>query len=437
MKVTSSYAIEIKHIDKLFRDTVCLYRKALSFLIDAYEKEWEYLSVLSNKLQKQTAAENLIHNTKSNKAKYGFDEEFYKFPSYLRRDVRNAALGILYSYHSNLNNWESSGKKGNKPVLQKNHYAMPVFFRGNMYQTAESDTSCKLKIFKDNDWIWVTVNLKKTDVDYLKKYWLHLQPSAPKLEKKHKKWFLRFSYEEDVELSKEPVEGQIVCTVDLGINTDAVCSIMTADGTVAARKFINFAAEKDHLYLALNKIREFQRLHGSQSTKSYWAYATRLNDELSKKIAREIVSFADDHYADVIVFEHLDMKKKNSGPKKQKLHMWRKNGIQKLVAHRAHRLGIRIAHINARNTSKLAFDGSGEVIRDEKNYRLCKLQTGKQYNCDLSASYNIGSRYFIRELLKSVSEKKLSLLWAEVPESEHRTTCTLSTLWKVYDFLHV
>ena len=56
MKVTSSYAIEIKHIDKLFRDTVCLYRKALSFLIDAYEKEWEYLSVLSNKLQKQTAA---------------------------------------------------------------------------------------------------------------------------------------------------------------------------------------------------------------------------------------------------------------------------------------------------------------------------------------------------------------------------------------------
>ena len=80
MKVTSSYAVEIKHIDKLFRDTVKIYRKALSFLIDVYEKEWEYLSAIPNKLQKQTVAENLIHNTKFNKAKYGFEEEMPGIP---------------------------------------------------------------------------------------------------------------------------------------------------------------------------------------------------------------------------------------------------------------------------------------------------------------------------------------------------------------------
>ena len=119
MKVTSSYAVEIKHIDKLFRDTVKIYRKALSFLVDVYEEEWEYLSIIPNKLQKQTVAENLIHNTKSNKAKYGFDEEFCKFPSYLRRYARNAALGIVSGYHSSLDNWEASGRKGNKPALQK------------------------------------------------------------------------------------------------------------------------------------------------------------------------------------------------------------------------------------------------------------------------------------------------------------------------------
>ena len=435
MKVTSSYAVEIKHIDKLFRDTVKIYRKALSFLVDVYEEEWEYLSIIPNKLQKQTVAENLIHNTKSNKAKYGFDEEFCKFPSYLRRYARNAALGIVSGYHSSLDNWEASGRKGNKPVLQKNHYAMPVFFRDNMYQDTGSDTSCKLKIFKDNDWVWVTVDLKKTDVDYLKKHWSHTKPSAPKLEKRYKKWFLRFSYEEDVELSKEPADKQIACAIDLGINTDAVCSILISDGTVAARKFINFAAEKDHLYRVLDGIREFQRLHGSQSTKGYWTYATRLNDELSKKIAREIVSFAENYHADVIVFEYLDMKSKKSGSKKQKLHMWRKNGIQALVEHKAHRYGIRISRVCAKNTSKLAYDGSGEVVRDKKNHSLCTFSTGKQYNCDLSSSYNIGARYFIRELLKSVSKKKLSLLWAEVPESGHRTTCTLSTLWKMVDFL--
>ena len=112
-----------------------------------------------------------------------------------------------------------------------------------MYQDTGADTSCKIKIFKDNDWIWVTVNLKKTDVDYLKKHWSHTKPSAPKLEKRYKKWFLRFSYEEDIELSKEPVDRQIVCAVDLALNTDAVCSILISDGTVIARNYIGYWTE--------------------------------------------------------------------------------------------------------------------------------------------------------------------------------------------------
>jgi len=124
------------------------------------------------------------------------------------------------------------------------------------------------------------------------------------------------------------------------MNTDAVCSILTSDGTVVKRKFINFHTEKDHLYKTLEQIKEYQKIHGSQNTRSYWKYATRLNEELSKKIASGIVSFAAENYADVIVFEHLDMKHKIQGSKKQKLHLWRKNGIQKLAEHKAHRLGI-------------------------------------------------------------------------------------------------
>lgn len=34
------------------------------------------------------------------------------------------------------------------------------------------------------------------------------------------------------------------------------------------------------------------------------------------------------------------------------------------------------------------------------------FQNGKQYHCDLNATYNIGARYFIRELLKSNSVMK-------------------------------
>jgi hypothetical protein len=112
--------------------------------------------------------------------------------------------------------------------------------------------------------------------------------------------------------------------------------------------------------------------------------------------------------------------------------MWKADYVQAMVAQKAHMHGMRISHICAWNTSKLAFDGSGAVIRSKEaglnTYSLCRFTNGKVYNCDLSASYNIGSRYFIRELLKSCSEKDRLDILAKVPECSKRTTCTLSSL---------
>ena len=51
--------------------------------------------------------------------------------------------------------------------------------------------------------------------------------------------------------------------------------------------------------------------------------------------------------ADVIVFEHLERGNKLKGTKKQKLHLWKCQRVQSMVAHKAHRLGIRISHVNA------------------------------------------------------------------------------------------
>ena len=136
--------------------------------------------------------------------------------------------------------------------------------------------------------------------------------------------------------------------------------------------------------------------------------------------------------ADLIVFEHLDKKGKVHGSKKQKLKLWRSQEVQSIVTNKAHRLGMRISRICPYGTSKLAYDGSGEVLRGEEGgfntYGLCKFKNGKTYNCDLSASYNIGARYFIRELLKSEPEMVRLQLEAKVPEVCKRSTCTLSTL---------
>ena len=134
----------------------------------------------------------------------------------------------------------------------------------------------------------------------------------------------------------------------------------------------------------------------------------------------------------MIVFEHLEMHGKISGKKKQKLHLWRKQDIQKRCGHKAHRKGMRISHVCAWNTSRLAYDGSGLVFRDPQNHSLCTFRTGKRYHCDLSASYNIGARYFIRELLKPLPETERSLLEAKVPSVKRRTSCGYADLKELY-----
>ena len=93
---------------------------------------------------------------------------------------------------------------------------------------------------------------------------------------------------------------------------------------------------------------------------------------------------------------------------------------------------MRIRRICAWGTSKFAYDVSGMVLRgkdaDLATYSVCKFTNGKIYNCDLSASYNIGARYFIREILKSLDESLRLDIEAKVPRCSKRSTCTLSTL---------
>ena len=437
MKIISSYAIEIKHINKLFRQTIKIYHDAISFCVKVLEEHWDVLSTLETGNKERFAyADALIHSTQSNHAIYPeFDIKFYKMPSYLRFAVINTALGYLSSYHSNLDNWEYSISNSKAPSLQTHLNKLPTFYKGNMYLDDCEGDAVRLKLFVNNDWNWVEVQLKHTDVVSIQRHMKNAKMSVPTLEKKNKKYFLRFAFEEKVELNKTPLKQQRILAVDLGINTDAICSVMNLDGAILAREFVNFASDKDQLYHTLNKIKKAQQKYGFHNVSKLWRYAKFHNEELARKIAKEITSIAVKHQCDVIVFEHLDMKGKKHGSKKQKLQMWKKNTIQRIVEHKAHQNSIRISHICAWCTSKLAFDGSGKVLRGKDanldTYELCKFSNGKIYNCDLSASYNIGARYFIREIQKILPGMVWSDIVAKVPECQKRTQCTYATLLEI------
>ena len=69
------------------------------------------------------------------------------------------------------------------------------------------------------------------------------------------------------------------------------------------------------------------------------------------------------------------------------------------------------------------FDRLEEYSKKFKE-KFCTFKTGKRYEADLSASYNIGGRYLIRELLKACPGTEAR---AKVPGLSAQATCTLST----------
>ena len=277
------------------------------------------------------------------------------------------------------------------------------------------------------------MKLRKSDVDYAGRHCAGMKQCSPTLQKRGKEWYLDFPYEVKTELSDLPVMEQKILAVDLGVNSACTCSCLLSDGTVVGRRFLRLSAEEDCLWKAVNRIKKAQQ-HGARKTPRLWAVANGINDDIAVKTARFIVGCAEEFGADVIVFEHLDTSGKKKGSKKQRLHLWKAKYVQAMTESKAHRIGIRISRVCAWGTSRLAYDGSGKVKRGKEsekcngNYSLCEFESGKIYNCDLNASYNIGARYFIREITKSLPEKERLEAEAKDPALTKRSTCTLSTL---------
>ena len=156
MKIDSSYSVKIKHYNRIFCDTVNLYRKAVDFFIEVCLAEWSNLSTIAGKLAQQRYIELQTHRTKNTTwLKYDFDNLFYKFPSYLRRAAISAAIGKVSSYKSNLANYEASADN-RKPSVPKAGKSFPVMYRDNCFVRTGTYTA-RLKVFIRNTWDWLDV----------------------------------------------------------------------------------------------------------------------------------------------------------------------------------------------------------------------------------------------------------------------------------------
>ena len=434
----STYSVKLHSVDaaKAFKDTAAMYRKAVDFFIAVIDTNWNtvFSGIMGSKSAVNAAETLTVVSKKRPSVPYDFGKDFYKFPCYLRRAAIAEAFGKVSSYRSNLDTWEKENPltRGNRPGFPKAGFVYPAMYNGNCYVRID-DYSARIKVFIRNTWDWIVVKFRKSGADYILHHCTYRKKCVPTLQKRGKCWYLDFPFERKVTLNKTDVFNQTVIAVDLGINNCCTCAVMRSDGAVIGRRFLRLPKEYDSLNRKISHIKYAQR-HGSRKMPRLWALADGVNDDIAVKTAQFIIDTAVLYNADTIVFEHLDLNGKKHGSKRQRLHLWKAKRVQAVVTEKAHALSMRISRINAWNTSRLAFDGSGEVLRGDeskktnKNYSLCEFTTGKAYNCDLNASYNIGARYFIREIIKSLPATDGQRVQAKVPECAERSTCTLSTL---------
>ena len=434
-----SYNVEvINNTNKLrhiVANTLALYNSALNYVCDVVLKHYDEINELNN-LEGRMYLEHLIHNTKNNIAKYDFDSIYYKLPCYLLRDIESKAIGHIFSYKSNLDNYKkerynkiSNGKKFKKrePSLSKCNL-LPSFYKGNMYKMI-SDNKIALKIYEDKDWKYEEFKLKKNDLKYINK--INGKRYNPEIKIIGKKIYIKFTFEiEDLKLQDKELNKRIICGVDLGVNNDATISIMNYEGTILGRHFIN-TNNKDLMNHLLNKKRKIQRNSGNYKYLSNLHINNKINsinENIVNHTANQIIKICLSYGVDVIVFENLRHKFKRAKRSfRARLHRWRKIAIYNKAYEMAHRNGIRVSTVNPNGTSKYAYDGSGLVERDNDNYSICKFVSGKTYNCDLSASYNIAARYYIRETLKPLDVNSRSELETKASLALSGTKLTYNT----------
>jgi IS605 OrfB family transposase len=392
--------------------TIAEYRKYLFPLVLIVNAQWVKLASLSSN-ERLNTVEKMIHSTEKNpNPKHRYYQQIVskypshlKFPSYLRRAAIADAIGIVSSFQTRYRSWQSGDRKkrtSKPPKLTAMCKTYPTLYKGQQVLYGTNYQICDLKVWNGSDWIWLP-NLKiKTHGNKR-----HLvdgnQLMSPTLVVNKNKCQL------SMPVKIKPIKREdidYVCSIDLGINNAATASIVGSDGTVKARIFINAARDIDRRnkrrMMIAKKSKQTCNLTSEKLPRGFcrglYRKSSHQNLEIARTVVKQIIELASAHGVSVIVIENLAGWKAKAGKKgslmKQKFHLWCHRKIVELLTDRWQELGGKVQTINPKYTSAYAFDGSGKVRRSKTNYSLAKFRNGKQYNCDLNASYNIGARYW-------------------------------------------
>lgn len=408
------------------------YCKALSYVVMGH---WTQIVGASSQC---AAVEKLIHKTTQNPSpRYGFyfQKRFYKFPGYLRRAAIEFAIGQVSSFLTRYRDWQGGSRKrrdARPPVFNPSAGCYPALYRGQCIKYHDVFTVAEIKVWNGSEWIWAMVPITQKRKRHLLD---HAKSCSPYLVGRGGKFHLAVPFR----LYPAKLNSDIVCAVDVGINTTATASIIHPDGTVTARAFFHRGADIDRRDKVLKRISRKAALTMGSGGKLHRGFARGLyrrakgiNQNMAQHISKTITAFAVEHGVSAIVFEDLKSWKPKGGRKrstlKQRFHGWLHRLLVELTTNKFQEVGGKVVLVYPRGTSSWAFDGSGQVKRDKKNYALATFPSGKRYSADLNGSYNIGARYIaFKQKLAYRNGRQSSL--GKSSRLERRMPVTLSALW--------
>jgi putative transposase len=422
-------------ISNWFASTQELFNQVVAFYFDVIQAHQGMLE-LSNR-EALTALERLTHTTKQNPDPITpLAEVAGNIPAMFRRAAITTALGAARSFHSNLACWrrqkekaEGQGRRFNKrpPVPPRNWNRSVTFYAGMWKQRISRRIT--LKLWDGQTWRWVRFQLSGREVPG---GW---EAGSPQVVRRGRRWWLHTPVEKQIP-RPEKVATQIktnpgvrLCGIDLNINDAlAVCTILEADGTVVATRFIRGGRElhgrrKSLLgRVARNRSETGIIAEDEQDHADLWARIRRLDEDTAHRVSRRIVEFAQKYGATIIVFEHLGRfrpeRGKYSRRANEKRSYWLRGRIFKYTRYKAWEEGLVTCRVNPRDTSRECADCGSPVARygdgsaslatggePATEYQpgaplvaCLNPECGMRGNADRNASRNIGQRLLARHL---------------------------------------
>lgn len=417
--------------------TVTVYRQYIKRLSGIVFIQSPVMSEMNGQ-EKQQHIERLVHRTKKNPdAKYArfFDDNplFAKLPSGYRRAAINAALGQISSFCTRYLSWQSGIRRFRVerfPLFNGNAALNPPLFQTGTNATIQyKENLCSIKVWNGFDWVWTQwiPILSKGKRHEL----LSADQKSPYLLSTSRGVALGVPFK----MNPQKRKSDLVCAVDLGINTSAVAVIVDSHGTVYARKFFKRGFDIDHVGKLMTAIRHkaslTKNLHKGFAADLYRkAYNTLKN--MAHHVSKGIVDFAAQFNCSVIVLEDMKNWRPKAGKKrsglKQRFHTWFHRRFHQFTESKWKELGGKIDSVYPRGTSSWAYDGSGKVTRGKFQYELCTFKNGKQFNADLNGAYNIAARYWAK-VKKLSGRNRHQSAPSKSSRAESRMPTVLSDLW--------